>query len=113
MQHRSAPIPCALRAASPLQNLSSACRDVQIGVFGVVQPHAIERTEWIEMLMDNPLVVFQRAIHPNRRRATESFGDELGGGSRERRRNRHPVTRKSDRSAASAEGQVRWMSGDA
>src|SRR5882724_1428232 len=106
MQHRSAPIPCALRAASPLQNLSSACRAVQIGVFGVVQPHVIERTEWIEMLMDNPLVVFPRAIHPIRCRATESFGDDLGGGNREGRRKRRTVTRKGHWPAVGGKRQI-------
>src|SRR5437899_10663944 len=79
VQHRSTPVPGPLMARRPLQHLPGSRRDVEVGVLEVIESHSIERTEGVEALMDNPLVVLQWAIHALRARAAKALSHDSSG----------------------------------
>src|SRR6266700_5956647 len=48
VNHRTAPVPRALRKPSTLQNLAGASRDIEIRVRVIVQPYSIKRSKGVE-----------------------------------------------------------------
>ena len=57
MEHRSDPIPAALRARRSLDDIAGTCRHIELSAGRVGEIDAVKGTKGVELVVDHPLIV--------------------------------------------------------